>query len=58
MKYKLYIGSSGAIIDVEESEVEEIKNFYKLKFFVYDEDLQKFTDTITNAKQDIFLFRG
>lgn len=58
MKYKLYIASSGKILDINESEVEETKKFYKLHFFVYDEYLQKFTDTISNARQDIFLFKA
>jgi hypothetical protein len=58
MKYKLYIASSGKILDINESEVEKTKKFYKLRFFVYDEYLQKFTDTITNARQDIFLFKA
>lgn len=49
--------SSGKILDIDESEVEETKNFYKLYFFVYDEYLQKFTNTISNARQDIFLFK-
>lgn len=57
MKYKLYIASSSKILDINESEVEETKKFYKLHFFVYDEYLQKFTDTISNARQDIFLFK-
>lgn len=57
IKYKLYIMSSGKILDIDESEVEETKKFYKLYFFVYDEYLQKFTNTISNARQDIFLFK-
>lgn len=56
-KYRVNFLNSGNFFDIDESEVEQTKKFYKLKFFVYDEHLQKFTDVITNARNDIFLFK-
>ncbi len=56
-KYRVYFLNSGNFYDIDEEEVERTKKFYKLKFFVYDEYLQRFTDVITNTKNDIFLYK-
>lgn len=55
--YQMYNTKSQSIRTLNEKEKDRAVRFYKLKHKVWNSEMQEYSDTLTNARKDIFLWQ-